>query len=207
MRKWMLLPLLAAWGLGLQACAPKSQNDCGFVQNVYGERISWKGQVPVVMHLHSSVPASYETAIRDAARTWNSRAGKTLIEISSRRVSGVPDGRDRMNVISFASSWDPSKLAEQAKTTVHWVGDQIQEADVKVNASKVDGESVFSFYYDQAPTEPSVNMEALTLHEFGHVIGLKHDDKGKSVMATYLANNSDRTQLSSSDEANLQCEY
>lgn len=205
MRVRAILPILLL-GLGavLQACAPKTQSDCGFVQNVYGERISWKGQVPVVLQLHQSVPRSKEMAIRKAAQTWNDRAGKEILQIVPQTYYGPADGRDRANVISFSSTWDPAKLSEQAKTTVHWVGDQIQEADIRVNASQYNGASVFNYYVEQGD---GVNFEALMVHELGHVLGLKHNDEGSSVMATYLASNSDRTQLSSVDGANLQCEY
>lgn len=208
MRKWIVLPFILMGLIALQACAPKAQNDCGFQQNVYGERISWKGRVPVTFFVHSSVPSNYLGAIEQAAQTWNDRAGKTVIEISHQPHTGGADGRDRANVISFAETWDKQKQSEQAKTIVHWIGDQIQEADIKVNASRSEnGDTTHLYYWNETVSEPSVNLEALVLHEMGHALGLKHNDKGSSVMATYLANNSDRTELSSKDTMNLQCEY
>ncbi|MBX3041184.1 MAG: matrixin family metalloprotease [Bdellovibrionaceae bacterium] len=202
MRKWIVLPFILIGLVALQACAPKAQDDCGFVQNVYGERISWKGQIPIVLHLHGSVPDIYRDAIQSAANTWNQRAGKTVFQVSYQKMNGQADGRDRMNVISFSPTWDQAKMSEQAKTTVHWVGDQIQEADIRVNNS-----NVFSYYAGAYAGTTGVNMEALILHEMGHVLGLKHNDKPTSVMQTYLANNSDRTELGPDDGHNLQCEY
>lgn len=208
MKKWWILAAAAAALIGLQACAPKAQDECGFVQNVYGERISWKTQYPVVMKIHSSVPDDYVGAIKSAAATWNEAAGKTLIQIDDGKTDGTAVARDHVNVISFSSSWESDKLSEQAKTSVHWVGDQIQEADIKVNASASNGgQALYSFYWAGTPNGHGVNIEALVLHEMGHVLGLKHRDSGGSVMATYLASNADRVNLAKVDKDSLMCEY
>ncbi|MEN0059235.1 MAG: matrixin family metalloprotease, partial [Bdellovibrio sp.] len=52
-----------------------------------------------------------------------------------------------------------------------------------------------------------VNIEALVLHEMGHVLGLKHKDGDSSVMATYLAGGDDRVNVAATDKKALQCEY
>lgn len=195
--------------LVIVACAPKAkdQDDCGYVQNVYGERISWKGQVPVQLSIHESVPDQYVGAIKSAVETWNSAAHKTVFIVAEDKVSGEPVARDRKNVISISSTWEADSMSEQAKTAVNWVGDQIQEADIRINGSKTaSGSSVFSFYWGTSQPN-SINIEALVLHELGHVLGLKHKDKDSSVMATYLANNADRTALAGTDTKSLECEY
>lgn len=189
--------------IGLQACSPKSQKDCGFVQNVYGERISWKGNLPVVMHLHESVPAEYAMSMASAAETWNRSAGRKVIEVrTDQRILG--DGsvqKDNLNVIYFNNSWESDKSNEQARTSVYWIGDQIKETDIKINSKD------FSFYTNQNSNNGGVNIEALVLHEMGHVLGLKHKDAEGSVMATYLASNSDRVQVQGTDIDALKCEY
>lgn len=209
MRKWLLLSLAGIIAGGLAACAPKSQSDCGFVQNVYGERISWKNNLPVQMKIHESVPEEYVAAIKSAARSWNAAAGKEVIQIVDGRAGGAGADRDRVNVISFSSTWDADKLSEQAKTSVHWVGDQIQEADIKINAANnTSGSAVYNFYWNEHLASGSgVNIEALVLHEMGHVLGLKHKETNGSVMATYLASNADRVKLAATDKDALQCEY
>ena len=87
----------------LSACAPKSQEDCGYVQNVYGERISWKGKVPVVMKIHESVPPSYYDSIKQAADTWNRSMGKTVIVVDTNDIQKGPAQafKDTKNVIYF----------------------------------------------------------------------------------------------------------
>lgn len=207
MRKWLFMGAAGIALVGLQACAPRTQDTCGFVQNVYGERISWKGEVPVVMHLHASVPEEHVAAIQSAINSWNEAAGKTLLRLAPGRVGGEAAARDHLNVISYSSSWESNKLSEQAKTSVHWVGDQIQEADIKVNASSTDGRSLYNFYVSHPAGGYGVSLEALVLHELGHVLGLKHKDSDSSVMATYLAANTDRVNLAETDRDALGCEY
>lgn len=193
---------------GLQGCAPKSQDDCGFVQNVYGERIAWKGNVPVTMYIHESVPEEYVGAIQAAADTWQDASGKKLINVvTNQRVTGpINPQKDGRNIIYYFSTWESDKASEQARTSIYWIGDQIKEADMRINAKN------FKYYWNQpgatsTETANAVNIEALVIHEMGHVLGLKHKDTGNSVMATYLANNTDRVNIAETDKSALQCEY
>lgn len=179
---------------------PKRQDSCGFVQNVYGERVSWKGATQVRFTLHNNVPAEFEIAFRKAATTWNQAIGRDLISIDSHRVGSNSPGRDGFNVIYYLSSWEADKASEQARTSLYWVGDQIQEADIRINAQNYT-------FYGLSSVPGSVSMESLALHEIGHVLGLKHNDSLPSVMATYLRTNQERNQLQESDSVNLNCEY
>ena len=196
----LLTLLLMAASMGLSACAQKTQEDCGFVQNVYGERISWKGELPVKLQVHESVPSQYYGAIQAAADRWNQAAGRQVVALRSSMVPGaIAPKKDGTNVIYYMNTWESDRRSEQARTSIYWVGDQIKEADIRVNASQ------FQFYWNQGGY--GVNFEALLLHEIGHVLGLKHKDNDGSVMATYLANNTDRVYVSQTDLMSLQCEY
>ncbi len=206
---WKYLAFLAVpiITFAIQACAPKSQEDCGFVQNVYGERISWKGQYPVTMYIHESVPQQYVGAIVAAAQTWQDAAGRPLFNIvTNQRVTGpISSQKDSRNVIYFLSTWEEDKAAEQARTSIYWIGDQIREADMRINGK-------FTYYWNQPgmatlTQASSVNIEALVIHELGHVLGLKHNDGSNSVMATYLASNTDHVNIAETDRSALQCEY
>lgn len=190
----------------MTACAPtKSQEECGFVQNVYGERISWKGKIPVVMKLHESVPKAYRESIVQAAETWNKALGKTVILVDTTDIQKGPVKafKDTLNVIYFYGEWEEDKPTEQARTSVYWIGDEIKEADIRVNAKN------FKFYdltlADKGPSK--ISIEALLIHEMGHVLGLKHKDTDQSVMATYLASQSDRVNIAATDKKSLSCEY
>jgi hypothetical protein len=202
MWKWIGVASLVVMALTLEACAPKSQDSCGFVQNAYGERVSWKADVPVTMYLHESVPEQYVAAIVSASQTWERSSGRRLFNIvTSPRITGPnKPTQDGKNVIYFMDTWESDKLSEQARTTVLWNGDQIKETDIRVNTK-------FTFYWNQGKSGSAVNIEALILHEMGHVLGLKHNDQGASVMATYLKNGDDRTELASQDTVDLKCEY
>lgn len=216
MWKYLSIILLPVIAFAVQACAPKSQQDCGFVQNVYGERISWKGNVPVTIYLHESVPAQYVPAIEKAANTWHDALGKKVFNIViNQRINGpINPQKDSKNIIYFYSTWEPDKGSEQARTSVYWIGDQIKEADMRINAAVNPKNNLpyFTYYWNQpgkasADTANSVNIEALVIHELGHVLGLKHKDVDASVMATYLANNTDRVNIAETDRVALQCEY
>lgn len=213
MLKWLGISLVLTVALFVQACAPKSQEDCGFVQNVYGERISWKSDVPVIMSLHESVPDSLIPAIRSAAATWARTAGRDIIKIVEypREMGPLNPHKDGRNVIYFMNTWELNRASEQGRTSVYWIGDLIKEADIRLNAAD------FSFYWNAntltTAAKPErrgsspVNIEALVLHEMGHVLGLKHKDNDGSVMATYLSSGDDRVNLAGTDSTSLQCEY
>lgn len=196
------------------SCSPKPQNDCGFVQNVYGQRISWKSESPIQLFISSSVPVTLRAGIYRAAATWESQLGRKVFEVSedSTKISGVPN-RDQKNAIYFLKDWESDKTSEQGRTSVYWAGDEIQEADIRINAAD------FS-YYDQNPqvltgsarlvsqgrtATDGYSFEALVLHEMGHLLGLKHREG--TVMATHLSAFSNRTQLTSSDQESISCGY
>ncbi|MES3037227.1 MAG: matrixin family metalloprotease [Bdellovibrionota bacterium] len=201
------------WALSLlfvMGCT--KSRDCGFVQNVNGDRISWKHQIPIVLQIHSSFPKQNLGALKQAIEVWNKEAGENLFVLNTSDIikGEVKIKKDGANVIYFANSWDEERASEQAKTSVYWKNDRIIEADIRVNASD------FKFYSDAdsmderriaQQTESAVHLKSLFVHELGHVLGLKHNDKNPSVMATYLQNNAVRTALSMGDRDSLKCEY
>lgn len=206
MNKWLrsvvLLPVIA---LGVQACGPKfkEQPSCGFSQNVYGERLSWKNNLPIELSVHQSVPQPMIIALERAISQWQTKAGRPLFRIKSYGVTGpLMPRQDGVNMIYWMSDWEENKSSEQARTSVYWVGDEIRETDVRIN------NKYFTFYIDHS-TSPinSVHLESLLVHELGHVLGLKHKDDGDSVMGTYLTSNTTRNEVSFEDEQNLKCEY
>ena len=219
MTKFKILSFLMILSLALgylSSCSPKPQNDCGFVQNIYGQRIAWKTGAAVKVYLSTNVPVELRPAIYRAAATWDDQVGHKVIEIieESSQVGSAPS-RDQKNGIYFLSEWESDRSSEQGRTSVYWAGDQIQEADIRINASN------FS-YYDQNPQvlvgsaalkksgqapRDGYSFEALLLHEMGHLLGLKHRDESPSVMATHLAAFTDRTLLGQVDQASITCEY
>ncbi len=212
-RSLILLLLMSL--IFFSSCTPKPQNDCGFVQNIYGQRISWKAKLPVKLTIQASVPVELKTAVYRAAATWETQVGRKVFEISedSSQLSASPS-RDQKNGIYFLKDWESDRTSEQGRTSVYWAGDEIQEADIRINSAD------FS-YYDQNPQAltgsyrlksqgrtamDGYSLEALLLHEMGHFLGLKHRE-GASVMATHLAAFTNRVQLQSVDKDSVSCEY
>lgn len=214
MRKtWALIITMTVLPLLMVACAPnrlfesfypqyKNEESCGFVQNVYGERISWNARVPIRLRVHESFPQEYMSALESAIDQWDVAVGRRIFELDRRVLTGPLSPRqDGENVIYWLSDWEESRPSEQARTTVYWVGDQISEADIRVNAKN------FSFYVEVPQNASDVHLPSLLIHELGHVLGLKHNDGGASVMATYLASNTIRDEVGGVDSTDLRCEY
>lgn len=210
-----ILVLLLAMVL-ISSCSPKAQDDCGFVQNIYGQRISWKKKLPLQLIIHSSMPAALRPAIYRAAATWEKQVGTKVFDISedSSSLGGSP-GRDQKNGIYFLSEWESDRTSEQGRTNVLWAGDEIQEADIRINAANfsyydLNPKSLigsFGLVKEQRATADGYSFEALVLHEMGHFLGLKHREDPGTVMATHLAAYMNRTQLATSDQSSISCEY
>lgn len=212
-RLWILtlfIPLSLFWLSGCGTQSPlsflqpsyKSQPDCGYVQNVYGERVSWKGQTPIRLVIHKSVPTEYYSALESAIQKWEASAGKPLFQIVAYGQDGpLTPRQDGVNIIYMMNTWEDNKVSEQARTSVYWVGDAIREADIRLNDKN------FNFY-TTTPTQASdVHLESLLIHELGHVLGLKHREDGGTVMATYLSSATNRTAVAAVDQDSLRCEY
>jgi hypothetical protein len=196
----LLLPLFC---LLLVNCGTKreAQPDCGFVQNVYGERISWKDSAAIPLYIHESFPAAMLPALQKAMARWDLVLGRTAFRIAQTGYQSSSPAQDGVNVMYWLKTWEANKTTEQARTSVYWVGDQIKEADIRINSKN------FNFYLDTATAGNSVHLESLLVHELGHVLGLKHRDEAGSVMATYLAAQTQRTNISKVDVQDLKCEY
>lgn len=212
MRKLLVSVIVILSGFWLTACgrsiaevvspSHNPEAECGFVQNVYGERISWKGQTPIRIALHESVPTEFYPAIESAFKDWETATGRPLFQIVTYGLKGPLNPRqDGVNVVYWLNTWETGRETEQARTMVYWVGDQIREADIRINAKN------FSYYIDKAKTSRDVHLESLLVHELGHVLGLKHKDSSGSVMATYLASQTNRANIPKTDVESIRCEY
>lgn len=195
--------LLLLFLIGLEGCGPniKEEAECGFVQNAYGQRVSWNDSAPVGLYLHESFPAAMIPGLEKAIAHWSQVLGRPAFRIIQNGYQSPGPRQDGVNVIYWMNTWEANKRTEQARTSVYWVGDQIREADIKINDHN------FDMYLDTPRSPLDVHFESLMLHELGHVLGLKHKDDSQSVMSTYLASSVVRTQISKADQENLKCEY
>jgi hypothetical protein len=200
-RQVVLLLFSFIWILSGCGKKPQSQPECGFVQNVYGERISWKGYSPVPLYVHESFPAEMIPGLEKAIADWEVTLGHPAFKIVQTGYQSSGPRQDGVNVIYWLKTWETEKATEQARTSVYWLGDQIKEADIRVNAKN------FTFYLDKPTTGADIHFESFLLHELGHVLGLKHKDDSGSIMSTYLASSTVRNHISEADKTNIRCEY
>jgi hypothetical protein len=201
----MMVATLQAFSKASAASEFSSTDDCGFVENIYNKRLSWKGELPIKLSIHESVPKNMIPAIERAISTWKTSTGVRLFEIVQVGKAGSKDLgkiKDGTNTIYWygKGEWKGDK-DDQAKTVISWVGDKIDEANILIN-----GDSV-SFYTDVATGLKQVDLQSVMLHELGHVLGLKHNDSRPGIMATYLKENSERRQILTADLDSVRCEY
>jgi len=198
-----LLALLALSSLALVACQPKltPEEDCNFVMSSEIQRVSWKANLPVKMYISPEVPIELRQAVRIAASKWNLEIGKEALLIYEDDNTPTKSIKDGINIISWETSWNVNRPSEQARTTITWRGDTINEADILVNAKN----HQFSAFGEINPSK--IDFTALMVHELGHVLGLQHVTGEPSVMNPTLALNTARIDIESVDADSLKCEY
>jgi hypothetical protein len=209
LRATITILCLTALVLFIEACSRPTgpQPSCNFVQNPEQQRVSGKGRLPVKLYVHNSVPQEAYASIDQAIAQFNTDIGhgQELLKIIARGVSGdLNPIKDGYSTIYWFNTWDPARPTEQARTTIYWSGNEIFEADMRVNAKN------FTYNYDGAVanfTSTQVDLVSLLVHEFGHVLGLAHTTAAGSAMHATLDEGQVRRTLGAIDLTDLHCEY
>ncbi|MEK6774390.1 MAG: matrixin family metalloprotease [Bdellovibrionota bacterium] len=216
MVKYLRLLVILFMGMSLQSCrdalSDPSNNmssvgkaveePCGFVQNSYGARVSWKKNIPVTVEVDPEFSAEFFNAATLAADQWNTSAGKKLIELEKVSFDKLNDpGRDQTSRLYWRTDWPKENSNQQALTVLFFSANEIREADVKVNAKD------FNFYATAPNSNREIHMKSLLVHEFGHLLGLRHSSAWPTVMWATLAPTTVRETISEKDLASLKCEY
>lgn len=201
--KALALSILITSAAALIACQPKlePENDCNFVMSSQIQRVSWKNQFPIKLYIADTVPTELRESVRIAASQWNYKLSKEAIVVLESDNIPKAANKDGVNVIYWIPDWTDGKTTEQARTTIHWKGDMISEADVLINAE----DHTFSAFGALEPTK--IDFTSLMVHELGHVLGLQHVQESPSVMAPTLAQSTQRIIPTETDLNSLKCEY
>ncbi|WII72095.1 matrixin family metalloprotease [Bdellovibrio sp. 22V] len=182
--------------------ASAAETDCGFVQNAYGQRVSWKKNIPVTLELHKSFPTEYEEVLRKAASHWNDAAGMTLFNfVRSEKTLTDETKRDSVNTVHWLQEWPEAQKNMQGLTNLYWRANELYEADVAID------NKYFNFFIDEYQSYKDVHLESLLIHELGHVLGLKHRSTVPSVMWAVLNGALKRDVLTAADRETIKCEY
>ena len=178
-----------------------SQESCNFITS-NGYRISWKSSPPISFIITADVPAEYDSEISKAVDIWNKGNGHQLITVYRNNNLSTTPAVDQVNAIYWMKTWDDDLPKQQARTGVHWDGNKLTDADIRINGKN------FTFYKDgDVDTFGKVHFQSLILHEFGHALGLVHIEQPDSVMQAYLKSQTVRVQPASVDLNSLSCEY
>lgn len=179
-----------------------TEDACGFVQNAYGARVSWKNNIPVTISVDPQFAQEFYSVAESAAEIWNSSFGKKMIVISKMADSeSLIPAQDLNSGLYWRTDWPVEKANQQALTTIFFKSNLISEADVKINAKD------FNFYSGEPNSNRQIHMESLLVHEFGHFLGLRHTSIANSVMWPTLAPITIRNVISQEDLQSLRCEY
>lgn len=156
------------------------------------------------LYIHSSVPPEAYPTIDAAIARYNNNPefGHEIFKVVARGVSGdMNPTKDGYSMLYWFKSWDTKRTSEQARTTIYWSGNEIFEADIRINAAD------FEYAFGENPNSTEVDLESLLVHELGHALGLAHNPTTGSVMNFSLNEGQERRSLGKPDIASLKCEY
>jgi hypothetical protein len=179
--------------------ATASQEDCGFVQNTYGQRVSWKNRFPIKLYIDPSFPEQYVSVLNAANARWEAALQHAVFvfERASSATSPTWDGR---NVIYWTDPWDSTERTLEGVTSLSWFRNELKEADIRINAGN------YRFYVNEPDNYLELHLESLLVHELGHMLGLKHLG-ATSVMLETLDYSTKRQVPTDIDKAHVLCEY
>ena len=145
---------------------------------------------------------SFNTSAQAAAQMWNTHLGNLQITTSIAPEGPASEGNN-LNELVFASdifgkAFDGNTVAV---TTVWSRSNERTRADIVYNSARTWDS------YD-GPTRSAIDIQRVTLHELGHLLGLDHpDEAGQSVQAIMNSRISSLDSLASDDITGAQNIY
>ncbi len=142
---------------------------------------TWRsGDVPITIAFAGELPSIKDglRALLDVSgRAWSipacTRAG--FIAADSRAFTGTEAENGKNDIIVHTTAW-PAPLATGAAghTILYTLGDRIVEADIHLNAKD------FTFAVGALPDR--IDLQAILIHELGHVLGIGHSADTRATM-------------------------
>jgi hypothetical protein len=159
-------------------------------------------QIKLGSNANLSDGTSYNTSAQAAAQMWNTNLGNLQITTSF-APEGPADENNNLNELVFASNifgkaFDGNTVAV---TTTWSRGNERTRADIIFNSARTWDS------YD-GPTRSAIDLQRVTLHELGHLLGLDHpDEAGQTVQAIMNSRISGLDSLASDDITGVQNLY
>jgi len=144
-----------------------------FLSNAYNEPLRWKKEVK--FYFHKDFPSKKRTIAREEISTLNRTIGIDLVSISNEEVKEIDTTKNVLywNTNNQYKDLNPS---EQARTSLHWRGDEILEANI---------------YF--SPNFEEYDFRSLFRHELSHALGFKHVEDQSSLMSPVLMIGEEKT--------------
>jgi predicted Zn-dependent protease len=161
-------------------------NQPSFYMDAYGNKIV-PCSIPIVLDTSQSNELT-KKSVEYAAKKWNDSINKTLFVI----------GNSRNKVIN-TTNWKRYRN-EQAITSSDFRGNCLTSSTITINNEDF-------IYYTGSSYKNEYNLDALMIHELGHVLGLDHDENKMSVMYEHLDKREDRITIQQIDINKIKPEY
>lgn len=192
--------------LSLIGLEKKTEPTCNLLSNPFNDYVLWdQSSFPIILNVDNNTSQEIIEEIKEAAQIWNQNLNKKVFSIQLIEPYSNFE-KDKKNNIKFLSNWEKDKLSEQGRTSVYWSGEEIQEADIKINISSFQYLVKNKIFFKKTNYD-SYDLKSLLIHEMGHVLGLTHNDNNHSVMKPYLSSFEERLEISKTELNNFYCGY
>lgn len=182
--------------------ASEAESSCGFVQNSYGQRVSWQNP-EINLLIDPDFSTDMESALKDAIAVLETALQRKLFSFEKwSSASALVPRLDGKNGIFIVKDWPNNSSKTQAVTNLYYTGKSVTEADIKINTRHYE-----YFFNPESNHKSQVHLSSLFLHELGHALGLQHSSQLPTVMWPILEYDLVRLKLSEKDQENLKCEY